>query len=156
MTEIESEGARDLIDRLVLDIEAVMLLQQTDPGIAAEVKRRIFDSKDEQILEFKREIQAEKSVGTKGLFFVATGEIIFASMMMLIGLSLVAPSLLGFLTPKDLIMFFESVDASLIYSGLYLGLVVLVDFTIAVLIMVAAFYSLMQAAMHLKQSGLTV
>lgn len=156
MAEIESEAARDLVDRLILDIEAVMLLQQTDPGIAAELKSRIFQSNEEPIVEFKRILQSERSVGTKGLFFVSAGEIIFASIMMLVGLSLISPSLLGFLTPEDLILFFESIDASLIQAGLYLSLVVLVDFAIAILMMIGAFYSLMQAALHLKQSGLTV
>lgn len=156
MTEELPDSAIELLDRLTLDIEAVMLLQQTDPAISHELRKRIFSSNEEQIMEFRRTIQEEKTVGVKGLFFISAGEIIFASVMMIIGLSLLAPSLLGFLTPGDLLMFFETIDATLIQAGLYLALVVLVDFIIAVLMMIGAFYSLMQAALHLKKAGLTV
>lgn len=155
MGEVESETARALVDRLILDIESIMLLQQTDPDIIPEVRNRIFQSKEEQVVEFKRIIQVERTVGTRGLIFISVGGMILASVMMLVGLALISPSLLGFLTPEDLIRFFESVDASVIQFGLSMSLIVLIDFTIAVLMMIGAFYSLMQAALYIKLSEQT-
>lgn len=152
----EKSSSDILIDKLALDIKGVMLLLREDERVSESLHTKIIESHDEDMREFTKIIRRKRIVGTKRLFFMATGEIILCSLLVIVGISLISPSLLGFLTPSDLLRYFESVNTSLESLGLYLGLVILIDFVLAMMLLLSAFYSLREAAGHLKEAGLAV
>jgi hypothetical protein len=120
------------------------------------MRRRIFDSYDEDVANFREIIQKGKAVEFKNLFFMAIGEIVFAGLLLLIGLNLLIPSIFSVADPSRIIDYFKNFIITYSNTIGFYDIIIIVDFFISILMLISAFYMLRQASGNLKEAGLLV
>jgi hypothetical protein len=148
--------ADDLLDRLLLEIKALVLLEGSDAGLRARLRGRLVDTHDESLKRFVAALQTRKPRETGRLLVVALGELILASLLVLVGALVLLPTVAGITTPAGLLQYFvEKVTGAVGGSPLspYLPLL---EFVVGALLMLSAFYTLRQAAVNLKEAGLAI
>lgn len=154
---VDKEDPLDpLMERLFLDIKGIMILGRNDIQVQNDVRRRIFDSYDEDVANFRELIQKGKAVQFKNLFFMALGEIVFAGLLLLIGLNLLIPSIFSVADPSRIVDYFKNFIITYSNSIGFFDIIIIVDFFISILMLVSAFYMLRQASGNLKEAGLLV
>ena len=146
----------ELADRLVLDIKALVLLHGSEAELKNRLDRKLVGSQDESIEKFIKALQTAKKPSSRGLFLMAAGELVLASLLVLAGTIVLVPTLIGINSPSSLIQYF----VQNLYGGLgssplgqYSSAI---EFVLGALLMVSAFYTLRQAALNLKETGLSV
>jgi hypothetical protein len=146
----------ELADRLVLDIKALVLLHGSEAELKSRLDRKLVGSQDESIEKFIKALQTAKKPSSRGLFLMAAGELVLASLLVLAGTIVLVPTLIGINSPSSLIQYF----AQNLYGGLGTSLLgqyaSAIEFVLGALLMVSAFYTLRQAALNLKETGLSV
>ncbi len=152
----KEEPLDPIMERLFLDIKSIMILGRNDPQVQNDMRRRIFDSYDEDVANFREIIQRGKAVDFRNLLFMAIGEIVFAGLLLLIGLNLLIPSIFSVADPSRIIDYFK--NFILTYSNTigFFDVIIIVDFFISILMLISAFYMLRQASGNLKEAGLLV
>lgn len=156
MSKSEVHEANEIVDKLMLDIKALVLLSDNDEKLSQTVQENILGSHDEQVSKFVSFIRPNAKVGsTRGQFLSAVGELILASFLAIVGLSLLAPSLMGIQSPDQLLSYFTQVVDGISAASLSNPLIPFLDFLFALLLLVGSFYLLRQASLNLKQAGLS-
>ena len=103
MSKNDVHQSDDIVNRLILDIKALVLLSENDAGLSRTVQENIVASHDEQVSKFMLSIQPTGNTGSRrGQFLTALGELVLASFLVIAGLSLLAPSLMGIKSPESL------------------------------------------------------
>ena len=147
-----------LADRLILEIKALMILGRSDgESLDNLVKERIAFSQDSQVADFSRIIKetGQEKPKVNSLIFMALGEMILASVMAILGLAILAPSVGGLDSPSKILNYFAQVFQSTASSQSSLSPVVsAVEVILSLLLIMGAFYSLRKAATTLKESRL--
>ncbi|MDA4124357.1 MAG: hypothetical protein OK438_02725 [Thaumarchaeota archaeon] len=151
----DDEKAEELFDKLILDVKALVLLHGSDSDLRTKLQHELADSHDDSLKKFVESLQSGKRPGTGRLVVIAAGELILASLLVLAGTVTLIPVMAGITTPQGLISYF----AGQVYSSLagspfypYTGLI---EFALGALLVLSAFYTLRQAALSLKEVGLT-
>ena len=148
-----ASSSDELLSRLLLDIKALMLLSGSEGTLPAVVKEKIVSSHDEHISAFISEISAassKKAAGGKSLLFIAISEMILAAFLAVIGLAILAPSIVGFSSQAQLVAYFDQIISGISVQSLSGPVIPAVEFVIAVLLLIGAFYNLRIAAANLK------
>jgi phosphohistidine swiveling domain-containing protein len=142
----------EVLGRLLLDIKALMLLSSTNGTLPAAVRERIVSSHDEQITAFVSTIgtSSKRATGGKSLLLIALSEMVLASILAVVGLALLAPSIVGFSSQSQLIAYSDQVISGISVQSLSGPLIPAAEFVIAVVLLVGAFYNLRIAAANLK------
>jgi hypothetical protein len=146
----------ELVERLILDVKALVLLQGSEAELKAKLEKKLVGSHDESVLRFVRALQTGSKPNTGRLLFVALGELVMASLLVLLGTMALVPTLTGVNTPAGLVQFFaEHFYGTLANTPLspYLSVI---EFAMGALLMLSAFYTLRLAAINLKEVGLTI
>lgn len=148
--------SQELLEKLILDIKALVLLQPSDKALKEQIQAGIVRSNDESILKFVDSLQSVKKPGSSRLVVIALGELTFASLLVLVGAVALIPTVVGASTPADLVRYF----ADHLYGGIgnspLSPYVSAIEFAIGAVLMLSAFYTLRQAAMNLKEAGLSI
>lgn len=152
----KEEPLDPIMERLFLDIKSIMILGRNDAQVQNDMRRRIFDSYDEDVANFRELIQKGKPLEFKNLFFMATREIIFSALLLLIGLNLLIPSIFSVADPSRILDYFKNFVITYSNSTGFFDIIIIVDFFISILMLVSAFYMLKQASGNLKEAGLLV
>lgn len=148
--------ADDLLDRLVLEIKALVLLEASEANLKVRLKGRLVDTHDESLRRFVAALQTRKPRETGRLLAVALGELILASLLVLAGTVVLLPTVAGIDTPAGLVQYFSEKIAGAVEGSPFSAYVPLLEFVMGALLMVSAFYTLRQAAVNLKQAGLAI
>jgi|YelNatPaOPRAMG01_1025707.scaffolds.fasta_scaffold22401_3 hypothetical protein len=152
----KEESLDPIMERLFLDIKSIMILGRNDPQVQNDMRRRIFDSYDEDVANFRELIQKGKVIEFRNLFFMAVGEIVFSALLLLIGLNLLIPSIFSVADPSRIVDYFKNFIITYSNSIGFFDIIIIVDFLISILMLVSAFYMLRQASGNLKEAGLLV
>ena len=144
------------MDRLILDVKAFVLLHGSDADLKAKLGRRLNDSKDESIRRFVNALQAGASPEPGRLFAIALGELTLASFLVLAGILILVPIVVGIDTPAALVQYFAARAFGAIGASPLDKYVSFVEFAVGALLMLSAFYSLRHGALHLKEMGLSI
>ncbi len=148
-----TSSSDEVLSRLLLDIKALMLLSGSEGTLPAVAKEKIVSSHDEQISAFVSEIStasSKKSTGGKSLLFIAISEMILAAFLAVTGLAILAPSIVGFSSQAQLVAYFDQIISGISVQSLSGPVIPAVEFILAVLLLIGAFYNLRLAAVHLK------
>ncbi len=146
----------EVLDRLVLDIKAFVLLQDSERSLRAKVQERLVDSHDEQVKQFVDSMRTGRRSGVGQLVIVGIGELVLASILVLAGTVTLIPTMLGFSTPQDLISYFSSQILSPLANSPVSQYASAIEFLVGAFLLLAAFYTLRQAAVSFKGVGLSV
>jgi hypothetical protein len=140
----------EVLSRLLLDIKALMLLSGNT--LPAPIKDRIVSSHDEQITAFVEAISlpAKKPKGGRSSLLIALSEMILAAILAVVGLALLAPSLVGLSSPAQLVQYFDQVITAISVHSLSNPVIPAAEFILAVLLLIGAFYNLRIAAEMLR------
>lgn len=143
----------EALSRLLLDIKALMLLGGSEGTISTDVKEKIAMSHDEQISTFVSMLMSsskkEERAGSQ--LFIALSEMILASFLAVIGLAILAPSIVGFGSQAQLVAYFDEIISGISIHSLSNPVVPAAEFVIAVFLLIGAFYNLRISAASLRQ-----
>jgi len=146
----------DLVDRLVLDIKALVLLHGSESDLKDRLDRELVDSHDESVAKFVKALQKGEKPKSRGLVIMAAGELVLASLLVLAATVVLVPVFVGVSSPGAYLQYLLQ-DT---YTGLGstpLGQYVsLIEFALGAVLMLSAFYTLRQAAANFKESGLAI
>ncbi|MDA4127447.1 MAG: hypothetical protein OK452_09670 [Thaumarchaeota archaeon] len=146
----------DLLDRLILDVKAFVLLHGSDAELKAKLERKLKDSQDESIRRFVNALQVGANPEPGRLFAIALGELTLASFLVVAGILILVPIVVGINTPAALVQYFAARAYGSIGASPFGQYVSFVQFAVGTLLMLSAFYSLRHGALHLKEMGLSI
>ncbi len=150
------ERPDEMLDRLILQIKAVSLLQGSDAELRERLERKLLDSKDESIRKFVRVVREGQKPETGGLLLISLGELTLASLFVLAGAVTLLPSLLGIGTAQGLVQYLGGQAASTVAGSPLSPYLSLMEFALGAFFLLAASYTLRHAALDLKKAGLAV
>jgi len=151
---VNDDRSDDLLDKLVLDVKAFVLLHGSDADLRSRLENRILNSHDESMQRFVSSLQAAHKPDTFRLAFIALGELLLASLLIVAGTVALAPNLAGASSPQAVLNYFVSqVSSSVSNSPLY-SIASLMAFLVGIALLLSAFYSLRQAALNIREMGL--
>lgn len=148
--------SEELLDKLVLDIKALVLLQGSTGELKKNVQKELKDSHDEDVRKFVDSLQSGPRPEAAKLLVISVGELILSSLLVLAGTVALIPVMVGITTPQGLISYFANQFYGSLGSsplGQYTGLI---EFALGALLILAAFYTLRQAALSLKEAGIAI
>ena len=142
MSKNDVHQSDDILNRLILDIKALVLLSENDATLSRTVQENIVASHDEQVSKFMLSIQPTGNIGSRrGQFLTALGELVLASFLVIAGLSLLAPSLMGLKSP-DSFSYFTEIVSGISADSFSNPLIPLLDFLFALILLLGSFYLL--------------
>ena len=146
----------EIVNKLILDIKALVLLSENDAQLSRAVQENIVGSHDEQVSRFMSSIQPTGNTGSRGgQFLAALGELVLACFLTIAGLSLLAPSLMGIQSPVQLLSYFTEIVSGISANSLSNPLIPVLDFLFALMLLLGSFYLLRHASVDLKHAGLS-
>jgi hypothetical protein len=155
MSVDENQGD-ELISKLKLDVKGLTLLYESDAALKEMLDKTFAESGDADMLRFAGLLQTRRRSGGRGPLLISVGEIILASFLTILGIVAFVPSLIGLITPRQFLDYFSHVLAPSLNSGpLFVGAPAL-EFVLASVLMLCAFYTLRQASQNIKESGMTL
>jgi len=142
----------EVLSRLLLDIKALMLLSGSDGTLPALIGEKIASSHDEQISTFVSMINSssKKASGDRSSLFIALSEMVLASILAVVGLALLAPSIVGFSSQTQLKAYFDQIIGAISVQSLSNPVIPASEFIVAVVLLIGAFYNLRVAAASLR------
>ena len=152
----DESGTEDLLDRLILDIKAVSLLYASEPELRAKLQSRVTESNDESIHNFVKALQTEGPVQTGRKFALALGELLTAAILVVAGAVVLVPTVVGVNTLASLVQYFAERTSGTVGTSPLSPYLSFMEFGVGVVLLLAAFFSLREAALNLKQAGLAV
>jgi hypothetical protein len=157
ISEEEDGPTNSIVDQLVLNVKALMLLGESRESIARVVNDKITSSHDEQIQEFVSILQREKAPkgSSKGYLLTATGELILASFLIIAGLTTILPSVVGLSSPEELVSFIGQITSSVSVQTLRSPIIPAMELLLAIGLLLGAFHTVRIAASHLGEITFT-
>jgi len=108
------------------------------------------------VKSFAAALQAGRKPDAGRLTVVALGELLLASILILAGAVALAPNLVGISSPQQIVNYLlEQISDSLSNSPIY-PYASFIGFAVGALLLLSAFYTLRQAALDLRKTGLLV
>jgi hypothetical protein len=150
-------GSQDeLVDRLVLDVKALALLHGHTEEVRRRLQEELANSTDDDVHGVVQMLQPKRGLGATGTFAVAVGELVLASFLIMLGTIAFIPTVVGIVTPQELVSYF----ADAVYAPVGVvppgPLASFIELAFAIVLLIAAFYTLRRASLTLKEAGLSV
>jgi len=152
----DESRTEDLLDRLVLEIKAVSLLYGSEAELRDRLESKIAESNDESIRRFVGALQTERHVQTGGRLALAFGELLTAAILVIAGAVVLIPTIVGVNTLSSLTQYFAQRTSGTIGTSPFSPYLSFMEFGVGVLLLLSAFFALREAALNLKQTGLSV
>jgi hypothetical protein len=138
-------------NKLLLDIKALVLLTGSEEALRRIIRSQFAGSHDDQIRMFSSLLGAERPSGAKSLFFSSLGQLVLASFLIIAGLVTLAPGLLGLTSPAQIVNYFVQALQAFSVKPLADPLLPLIDFLLAVGLLLSAFSTLRLASSAIKR-----
>jgi len=145
-----------LLDRLALEIKAMVLLAGSESELKARLDGRLTNSHDESIQKFIEAVQTRAVPTVWQLLFIALGELVLASFLVILGTVALVPALVGINTPEGLLQYLADSARATVGSASLAQYAPVIGFVGGTLLILSAFYTLRQAALSLKKAGFSV
>ena len=145
-----------MLDRLLLEAKGISLLLGSDAELREALASRLLESHDESVRRFVKAMQLKKPAETGRLIAIALGELVMASLLVVAGTVVLVPSVVGVNTYAGLVRYFSDRASSVLGSSPLSQYLPFIEFGVGVVLMLSAFFSLREAALNLRQAGLSV
>jgi len=146
----------DLLDRLLLEIKAISLLYGSEEELRDRLKGKITESNDESIRRFVKALQTEGPVQAGRKLALALGELLTAAILVVAGAVVLVPTVVGVNTLSSLMQYFAERTSGTVGTSPLSPYLSFLEFGVGIVLLLAAFFSLREAALNLKQAGLAV
>jgi hypothetical protein len=129
-----------------------MILGGSEQSLSRIVEEKIALSRDSHIASFVSLLQLKKvkPEPIRVNVFIALGEMVLASILAVVGLAILAPSVTGLSSPSQLLAYFSQALSSVSNNSFASPVVPIGVFLLALLLLIGAFYNLRVAASNLK------
>lgn len=154
MAENASESAEEIIDHIVLEVKMLAGLEGWGEATTGRLRERLLASHDEDIKRFLSSLEGYRPARPWGQTFMGVGELVLGALLTVGGLLLIVPTILGFSSRGEIARYLSDLALGLSAPGISDPLVVGLGFAFALFLILAALYTLRQAARSLKDSGL--
>jgi len=145
------------VERVVFEITALKkLVGESSEAAADRLRNRLLASHDDVLKQLVSPPERYQPKRPLGDFLIGAGELIFSAFLVIIGLILIVPSILGIESRGDFARYLADIALGLSSPGLSDSLVGALGFGLALFLLLAALYTLGRASRNLKQSGLIV
>ena len=152
----DESWTEEVIDRLILEIKAVSLLYGSDAELRENVESKITESSDENVRRFVKALQVEGPAQTGKRLALALGELLTAAILVTAGAVVLVPTVVGVSTLSSLVQYFAERTSGTVGNSPLSPYLTFMEFGVGVVLLLAAFFSLREAALNLKQAGLAV
>ncbi len=146
----------DLLDRLVLEIKALALLYGSESELRERLEDKVKGSHDEDITRFVKVLQTDRPVKTGGRLALALGELLTAAILVVAGAVVLIPTIVGVNTLSSLVQYFAERTSGTVGTSPLSPYLSFMEFAVGVILLLSAFFALREAALNLKQAGLSV
>jgi hypothetical protein len=153
MSVDENRGG-ELVSKLKLDVKALTLLYESDLGLKAILDKTFTESGDAEMLRFARLLQSRRRPGGLGALLISLGEIILASFLTVLGIAVFIPALIGLVMPQQFLDYFSRIVVPALASSPLFVVAPALDFVLASVLMLCAFYTLRQASQNIRESAM--
>ncbi|MDA4114433.1 MAG: hypothetical protein OK474_10345 [Thaumarchaeota archaeon] len=153
MSVDENQGG-ELASKLKLDVKALTLLYESDLALQAILDKTFTESGDSEMLRFARLLQARRRPGGLGALLISVGEIILASFLTVLGIAVFIPALVGLVMPQQFLDYFSRIIVPALASSPLFVVAPVLDFVLASVLMLCAFYTLRQASQSIRESAM--
>lgn len=151
----QDEERKDLlVSKLILDIKALSLLHPSDPDLRSVVTEKVLSSPDDQVKRFVSSLRAHKPQESGSGVIIVIGELLLASFLMVAGVVMIAPLLVGGSTSDSLLQYFSNSIGHVATSPAFLPILPVLVVLLAVLLLMSALYALRRASLTLREEGL--
>ena len=145
-----------MLDRLLLEAKAISLLLGSEAELRGALERKLIESHDESVRRFVRAMQTKKHAQSGRLLIIALGELVLASLLVVVGTVILVPSVVGVNTYAGLVQYFTDSASGALGGSPLSQYFPFIEFGVGVVLMLSAFFSLREAALNLRQAGLSV
>ena len=149
------DPAEESIDRILFEIKALSFLSASEETMVDRLRERILASHDEDVKRFLSAVEPVRMTRAWGQLLIGTGELLLAAFLTMAGFLTIVPSVLGLDSPGQVARYFGDVFYGISAAGLSDPALLGMTFGVAVLLLLAAFYTLRQAAPLLRRAGLS-
>ncbi len=144
------DPTEESIDRILLEIKSLSFASPTDETMVKRLRERLLASHDEDVKRFVSAIEPVRSSRPWGQVLIGVGELVLAAFLTLAGFVAIVPSILGLQSPGQVVKYFADVFLGVSSAGLSDPVLLAMSFALAVFLLLAAFYTLRQAAPRLR------
>ena len=158
MEENTSDLTEDAaVERVMLELAALRgLMEGSDEATTDRLRNRLLASDDEVLRHLVSPPETYRPRRPLGDFLIGAGELILSAFLVIMGLILIVPSILGFESRGDFAQYLANIALGLSSSGLSDPLVSALGFGLALFLLLAALYTLGHASRNLERSGFIV
>ena len=146
----------EALEKLILDIKAFVLLQGSEGALQSKVWEQLAESHDEHVRQFIEAVQAGRRRRVGQLVVVGLGELVLASILVVAGTVALVPTVVGIGTPQQLLTYFGSQVLSSLVKSPLAPYAYTLEFLLGLFLLIAAFFTLRQAALSFKGMGLSI
>lgn len=145
-----------IVDKLLLDIKAMVLLSSTVQNSREIIRQRFRESPDDEVKTFVEIVASETKPRFMENFLIAAGEFVLSAFLLYFGLILSVPVFLYKGKSTLVLSYFQSLESSVFSSyGTYTAVIV-VDLLLSALLLVSSFYALRMASREISRLGLHI
>ncbi|MDG6928984.1 MAG: hypothetical protein JRN39_02965 [Nitrososphaerota archaeon] len=146
-----------MLRQVALDIKGAMLLGASDEATKRALEKVVNDSHDEHVQHFFALVREGKGAGGRAsALAMALGEIVLASVLIIGGLILLTPLVAGISQPEQLYTYLvQALLAPIVTTPLF-PFVRAIEFGLAIVLMLAAMYTLRQAGASFRKAELVI
>ncbi|MCL4314724.1 MAG: hypothetical protein M1454_03260 [Candidatus Thermoplasmatota archaeon] len=143
----------ELIDTVVIDIKALMLLMEKKSDFYNQIRKKFTESGERDVRLFTEIISKDRELRKGRTIIISTGELLLSAFLILFGISVAIPSLEGINTFNTLVSFYTG-TLYYFHGFLSVSVILIVDLILSVLLLIAAFYTIREAAIRIREAGL--
>lgn len=154
MADTTRDVTDEAIDRILLDIRLLGMNAGWGEPTARKIRERVLASHDEDVKRFVSAFEGKRSLRPWGQLLIGAGELVLGAFLTVAGLILVVPGILGFASRGDIARYFADLSLGLASPALSDSVIVALGFGFALFLLLAALYTLRQAARSFRASGL--
>lgn len=154
MAESTPDSSDAIIDRIMFDIKALGAQGGWGKATTTRLRERLLASHDEDVKGFVSSLERSRPLHPWGQVLIGLGELVFAAFLVVIGLILFVPAILGFSSSGTVASYLADMALGLSSSGLSDPVVVALGFALALFLIMAALYTLRQASRSFRESGI--
>jgi hypothetical protein len=155
MEKVQDEGREgDYLNQIILDIKALVLLKRSDEQLRSMIEEKLVNSHDEDIRIFVGALN--RGPRAKGSVMSAVSEMALSAFLLVSGLLVLAPLLVGASAPAVFSSYLVQVaDLASKHVSLFPAVAAIL-FLFSLIMIVGSAMLLRRAAHELKESGYTV
>ncbi len=140
-----------ILNSLELDMKALIQISDQKTEISrADVMRKLENSDIDEVREFLNLVRDEKKGTDIGILVVTVGEFLLSAFLLILGILFVIPTFEGRGLTSYMLNYYGHLLSDVTQGGALVTLGILVNFLVAIVLLIASFYTLKNARSNIR------